>query len=150
MNSVYSHVLRFKKKFPLTIAWRTKSHSKVIEEHLNPGETVKYAFACQKGPNSHLMSSYVVAITDRRLLLATKRVLFGYFYYSITPDMYNDLQVKMGIIWGHVVIDTVKELVTLTHISKNALKEIETQVTEFMMNEKKLYKTPEDREAKKK
>lgn len=150
MNSVYSHARKFKKKYPFTVAWRLKQHSKVIQEHLNPGETVKYAFACQKGPHSYLMSSYVIAVTDRRLLLATKRLLFGYFYYSITPDMYNDLQVRMGLLWGHAVIDTAKEEITLTHLSKKALQEIETVITDFMINEKKLYKILEDKANKSK
>ena len=36
--------------------------------------------------------------------------------------MFNDLTIKMGILWGRVIIDTVKETVNLTFISKDALK----------------------------
>lgn len=128
----------FKRKYPWTVAWRTKKHSKVIKIHLNPGETVKYAFAAQKTKGFFQMFfTSVVVITNKRLLLATDRVLFGYFLTSITPDMYNDLKVKSGLIWGNIEIDTVKEVVELSHISLNALDEIETEITEFMIKERK-------------
>ena len=50
-NGVYEKVLNFKRKYPSTIAWRLKAHSKVVEKHLNQGEKVLYAFAGQK--NNH-------------------------------------------------------------------------------------------------
>ena len=59
---------------------------------------------------------------------------------SVTPDMFNDLTVFSGLIWGKVYIDTVKETIVLSNIAKDALDEIETQVTEYMMTEKKKYK----------
>lgn len=140
-ENLYLKVLNFKRKYPFTVSWRIKSHCSVIKNHLNPGEKILYAFACQKGPNSwDMFSTYVVAITNKRLILATKRVMFGYFFYSITPDMYNDLQVRMGLLWGNIIIDTVKEEIVLSNISKRALPEIETAITEFMIKEKKLYK----------
>ena len=48
---VYSKARDFRRRYPLTIGWRLKAHSKIIEKHLNPGETVKYAFAAQKNDN---------------------------------------------------------------------------------------------------
>ena len=140
MNEVYNKVKEFKRKYHSTVAWRLKAHSKVIEKHLNPGETVNYVFAAQKNYNSlDLFSTYVVALTNKRILLAQKRVLFGYLFLAITPDMFNDLTVNSGLIWGKVYIDTVKETVILSNISKSALDEIETMVTEYMMEEKKKY-----------
>jgi hypothetical protein len=140
MSSVFSKVINFKMKYPLTIGWRTAAHCRVIEEHINNDETVIYAFTAQKNDRFFdIVSSCVVALTNKRLLIAQKRVLFGYFFYSITPDLFNDLELKMGIIWGKVYIDTVKELVVLSNISRRALAEIETQVSQFMMEEKKKY-----------
>ena len=52
---------------------------------------------------------------------------------------FNDLTISSGIIWGKVVIDTIKEVITLSNISKKAASEIETEVTEMMMREKKKY-----------
>lgn len=141
MNSVCSLVKAFKKKYPGTIAWRTQQHARIIEKHLNPDETVTYAFACQKNTSFYdIFTTYAIALTDKRLLLAKKRLLFGYFFITITPELYNDLSVKTGLIWGSINIDTVKETVHLSNISKNALPEIETSITTFMMNAKKEYK----------
>ena len=41
-----------------------------------------------------------------------------------------------------VYIDTVKEFVTLSNISLDALTEIETRITSFMMEAKKQYPHP--------
>ena len=140
MASVYEKLKEFKKKYPSTIAWRLKSHANVIEKHLNPGEEVTYAFAAQKGLSSiDIFSTFAVVLTNKRILLAQKRVLFGYTFLAITPDMFNDLTVHSGIIWGKVLIDTIKETVLLSDISKKAMNDIETQITEYMMEEKKKY-----------
>ena len=56
--------------------------------------------------------------------------------------MFNDLSIKMGIIWGKVSIDTIKEQVFLSNIQREALAEIETQITEYMMEEKQKYINP--------
>lgn len=137
---VYSKVKDFKRRYPLTIAWRLRAHCKIIEKHLNPGEIVKYAFAAQKNDNVlDIFTTNVFVMTNKRILIGTKRVLWGYFFTVITPDMFNDLTVKMGLIWGKVYIDTVKELVCMSNIQKGALPEIETFVTEYLMNEKKKY-----------
>lgn len=137
---VYEKMLDFKKRNSGTICWRVKAHSKVIEQHLNPGEDVLYVFAGQKGFSSlEMFNTYVVAVTNKRIMLAQKRVLFGYLFISITPDMFNDLTVSTGMIWGKVVIDTVKEIITLSNLSKDAVREIETSVTETLMSQKKEY-----------
>lgn len=139
-NNVYEQLVQFKKQYPKTISWRLKKHAKVIETHLNPDEVVKYAFAAQKNNNPFdIITTYAVVLTNKRILLASKRVLFGYFFTAITPDLFNDLKVKMGLIWGKVVIDTVKEEVILSNIQREALDEIETKITEYMMEEKKKY-----------
>lgn len=139
-NNVYEQLVQFKKQYPKTISWRLKKHAKVIEAHLNPDEVVKYAFAAQKNNNPFdIITTYAVVLTNKRILLASKRVLFGYFFTAITPDLFNDLKVKMGLIWGKVVIDTVKEEVILSNIQREALDEIETKITEYMMEEKKKY-----------
>lgn len=142
LNIIYNKIKDFKKRYPLTISWRLKAHSKVAAEHVNDDEEVLYAFAAQKLPSVfNITSTYAIVITDKRILLAQKRLIFGYFYYTITPDMFNDLTLRMGLLWGKVVIDTVKETVTLTLISKDALKEIETVISKYMMQEKRQYES---------
>lgn len=143
-KSVYEHVREFKNKYPFTVSWRLKSHCKVLEKHLNPGEKIKFAFAAQKGASDFdIITTYVVVLTETRLLLAQKRMLFGYFFTSITPDLFNDFKIKMGILWGDIYIDTLKELVILSNIQKSALPEIEQHITSHMLKEKQKYKNDE-------
>ena len=138
--STYERVKQFLKKYPWTIAWRVKQHCKIIDKHLNPGEKILYIFAGQKNDTmTEIFNTYVVALTDKRIMVATKRVFFGYFFTSVTPDMYNDLGVRKGLIFGSIVIDTIKEVITITNIDPRALSEIETNVTEVMIEQKKKY-----------
>lgn len=137
---VYEKVLKFKQAHPMTVAWRLQQNSRIVEKHLNPGEKVLYAFAAQKNESPlDIFMTYAVVLTNKRIILAQKRLIFGYFYTAITPDMFNDLTLKMGLIWGSVHIDTVKEVVKLSNIQREALDEIETYITEYMMEEKKKY-----------
>ena len=140
MSITYQMARNFKRKYPLTVAWRIKQHCKIIDKHINPDEKVLYVFIGQKNASSlDFVNTYVFALTNKRLIYATKRLVFGYFFYAITPDMFNDLTVKQGLIWGKIIIDSVKEEVLLSNISKNALDEIETKITQYMMEEKKKY-----------
>lgn len=138
MVTVYDHIKLFKKKHKGGIYWwRLKKHSQIIENHLNPNETVIYAFPGQKNDNPFdWFSTCIVAITSKRILIGQKRVLWGYFLNSITPDLYNDLEVYSGLIWGKIKIDTIKEVITLSNLSKSSLDEIETQISEYMMDKK--------------
>ena len=139
-NDTYQKLLAFKRRNSGTICWRLKAHAKVIDKHLNPDEEIQYVFAAQKGLSSFdFFNTYVIAVTNKRLLLAQKRVLFGYMFLAVTPDMFNDLTVSTGIFWGKIIIDTVKEVVNLSNVSKKAAYEIETNVTEMMMKEKRKY-----------
>ena len=81
-------------------------------------------------------------------MVATKRVLFGYFFKSITPDMYNDLTIHKGLIFGKVVIDTIKEVIVITNIDPKALNEIETNITEIMLKQKKEFEMDKKKEKK--
>lgn len=138
MGTIYQLISNYAKRYPSTIAWRKKAHAKVIEKHLNPEEHVTYAFCCQKGYSSFdIFNTYAVAITNKRIIVAQKRLLFGYLFLSITPDMFNDLSIKTGIIWGKVCIDTAKEMVVLSNVSKASMDEIETNISEYMMREKR-------------
>lgn len=138
MKSSYTLIKEFMSKYPLTVAWRVKQHSKIIDKHLNPGEEILYVFAGQKNDRAvDIFNTYMIAFTNKRIMVATKRVVFGYFFKSITPDMYNDLTVGKGLIWGRIILDTVKEVMTITNIDPKALDEIETNVTEITLKYKK-------------
>lgn len=140
MKSAYELALEFKKRHPMTVAWRIKKNAAVVDKHLNKDEKILYAFVAQKNNNPfNIWGTAVIAITDKRIIIGRKRVVIGYFLNSITPDMFNDLKIVSGIIWGKVYIDTVKEFIALSNVAKSALDEIETAVTSYMMEEKKQY-----------
>ena len=139
-NSVYTLAKEFKRKYPATVAFRIRAHSKLAQKFVGSDEEVKYVFVAQKNFKSYeFINTNVIVLTNKRLLVATKRLLFGYFYRAITPDMFNDLTLRSGLLWGKVVIDTVKEKVILSNIDKAALAEIEQNVSSVMMEEKKKY-----------
>ncbi len=144
MSKCYEMVRNFKNKYPLTIAFRTKKHCQIIDMHLNPDEEVIYAFVAQKNESSTLIfNTNVVALTNKRIMIATKRLIWGYLFISITPDMFNDITISKQLIWGNVTIDTIKETVILSNIDPKALPEIEAIISDYMMEEKKKYANQE-------
>ena len=86
---------------------------------------------------AEIFNTYVIVFTNKRIILARKRLFFGYFFKSITPDMYNDLSVVKRIIWGSIVIDTVKEVITITNIDAKALPEIDRSINDIMIAQRK-------------
>ena len=53
--------------------------------------------------------------------------------------MYNDLQIFSGIFWGKICIDTVKEVMYFSNFSKKALPEVQSVISMYMMEAKKMY-----------
>lgn len=134
MNDVYKLAKRFKKKYFGTIAFRLKAHSNVIQEHLNSDEKLLYVFCGQKGySHKEIFSTCVVALTNKRMMVATKRVLWGYFFTTVSPELFNDLKIQSGILFGRVIIDTAKEMITISNLGKGTLPEIETAISTYMI-----------------
>ena len=144
MTSTYELVKNFKNKYKATICWRTKKHAALIDKNLNPGEKVTYAFAAQNDDtHQSIFNTAVLALTNERILIAQDRILIGYKVSSVTPDLYNDMQINAGIIWGTITIDTLKETIIFSNISKKALSEIQIKISSFMLEAKKKYKKKE-------
>ena len=77
INFIYRNAKKFRRKHPLTIAFRLKAHSKILAKHLNNGEKIRYVFAAQKGPSSYdIFSTYVIAITDSVFAGVNNSLLF--------------------------------------------------------------------------
>ena len=143
-KTVYQCVMEFKSRYPLTIMWRVKKHCAVIEKHLAPDEKVLYAFAAQKNNDAtYITDTAVLCVTSDRLLIAQDQILYGYTLTSVTPDMYNDLNIYSGIFWGKICIDTVKEVIYFSNFQKKALAEIESIISMYMIESKKLYPNKE-------
>ena len=133
-DGIYKEVSDYLKRYPMTLAWRIRQHSKVISKHLNKDEDVYYVFPAQKNPDSlNIFTTCLVALTNKRILIAQKRVLWGYNMTSITPDMFNDFELSKGLIFGKLDIDTVKEVIRLSNIDSKALVEIETNLSEYIL-----------------
>jgi len=131
-------IKEFHSKYSMTIGWRLSKNASIVLEHLHDDETIEYAFYAQKNDNPiNILGTAVVVLTNKRLLIGRDRVVVGYFFDSITPDMFNDLKIKSGIIFGKVEIDTVKEFIVLSNIDKRALTEIERKISTFMMKKNK-------------
>ena len=141
----YEKVMAFKKKFPGCLTFRIKKHCSVIDKHLNPGEELLYAFCGQLNDSPlKIFDTGIIGVTSERLIVAQNYLWPGYKFISITPDMYNDLTIKSGIIWGTIGIDTIKESIYISNLSKRSTPEIETIVTTFMQEMKKSYPKRED------
>ena len=142
--SIYEKALEFKKNYPGTVAWRIKKHSEVVERYLNFDEKVLFVFVGQRNDDRFdFFDSCVIALTSRRIIIGIKRVLFGYKVISITPDMFNDLTVTSRLFFGMIDIDTIKEEVFISKISKKALNKIESEISGYMLREKRKYKERE-------
>ena len=146
-REIYRLAKDFKRKYPNTIVFRLKAHAKVISQFIGDDEKILYVFVAQKNYKSYeIVNTNIVVLTDKRLVLATKRIVFGYFFKMITPDLFNDLSVHQGIIWGKVNIDTVKEEIQLSNIDKYALPEIENNIMKVMLKDKKKDKDKKESE----
>ena len=139
-NEVYGKVNEFLKKYPLTITWRIRQHSKVLAKHLNEDEEIIYTFPAQKNDSTlDIFSTVILAFTNKRILMAQKNLLWGYKLFSITPDMFNDFEVFKALIFGKLEIDTVKEVIRLSDLDPKSLIEIETNLSEYLLEIKPKY-----------
>lgn len=142
-SSCYEKLKLFKSKYPACVTWfRLKKHCEIIDKHLNPNEIIEFVVAGQLDNDTFsFFNTGVMVITSERLIIAQNRLLVGYKFSSVTPDLYNDMQVDCGLFWGTLCIDTVKEKIYLSNLDKKSLPEIETNVTLFMQEAKKMYKS---------
>lgn len=146
MSQTYKMVKKFKKDYPFTVTWwRLKAHSKLVDRYLNSTEKLLYAFAGQNdNRNTSILNTAVLALTNERILVAQNRLIIGYKVSSVTPDLYNDVSVDSGLLWGTVKIDTVKEVIYFSNLSKRALPEIQNNISRYMTEAKKRFTKKED------
>ncbi len=140
--TIYNRVLKFKKRYPGTLVFRLKKHAKVVENVLDKDEQVLYAFCGQRNDQmSMFFDSSVIALTNKRLIIGQKRLFWGYFVITVTPELFNDLKIRSGLFFGSVEIDTVKENIFISNLDKKSLDEIETMVNKIMLDNKRRLKS---------
>ena len=47
-NEIYRRVKEFKRKYPMTIAFRLRAHAKIASKFIGSEEEIKYVFVAQK------------------------------------------------------------------------------------------------------
>ena len=134
----YNLVCRFKRKYPMTVAHFLKRHSKVAQSIVDKDEQIFYAFCGQKNDSYMvLFDSCVVIVTNKRLIIGQKRLLWGYQITTVTPELFNDLKIYSGLLYGKIEIDTVKEVIYVSNLDKKSLDEIENNVNSIMLKNKR-------------
>lgn len=85
-------------------------HFGIIAKNLMSGEDVKLPFIGIHNYNSPTKhdNNFAYAITDKRIMLAQKKVI-GEVFQSIYLENINDITYKKGLILGVLTIDTKKE-----------------------------------------
>ena len=87
-KEIYRRVKEFKRKYPMTIAFRLRAHAKIVSKFIGSDEEIRYVFVAQKNYQSYeIINTNIIVLTDKRLVVATKRLVFGYFLKVITPDL---------------------------------------------------------------
>ena len=145
--SIYERVKKFKSRYSNTIAWNLRKHSRVAESIIDKDEKVLYAFCGQKDDSYKIIfDTCVVVITNKRLIIGQKRILWGYNITTVTPELFNDLKIYAGLFFGKIEIDTVKEVIFISNLDKKSLDEIETNVNNIMLKNKRRMKEQKDTE----
>jgi hypothetical protein len=107
MGIVYEKILRFKNKYPSTFALRLKKHAEVAEKSLMKGEKVYEAYcACNEN-----FRSYAIVITDKRIILAHKNLMFGYHVESISKDKIYKIDNEQGFKWSEISLNSLTETI---------------------------------------
>ena len=121
----------------ITEAMEFPFEKKIIASIIDKDEEVLFALCGQKNDTYGMVFDTCVLVgTNKRLIIGQKRMLWGYQIINVTPDMFNDLKIESGMIWGRIEIDTVKEVIYISNVDKRALDEIETNINNLMINMK--------------
>lgn len=130
-------VRNFLAKYPRTLAFRKNQHLKVAKEAVDDDEKVLYAFIAQKNRKDYIPITAICMLTDKRIIIVSKNLFFGSKATIIGLDLFNDIHYKSGLIFGRIVIDTVKEEVVFRFLDKNSLSEIAEIIFEITQRYKK-------------
>jgi len=136
-NKTYELLKDFNNKYPRSLTWyRVRKHAELIENNLQTGEKVVFAFAAQWCENDGWFDTAVMALTTERIIVAQNRLISGFRVITIAPKFFNDVKVRAGVIWGTVTIDTAKEKIYFTKVSRKALVEIKNTISKYMLEYK--------------
>ena len=99
-EGIYKEVDGYLRRYPTTLAWRIRQHSKVIAKHLNNDEEVYYVFPAQRNPDSYnIFTTCLVSMIDIKKNTITVCNAGHYSPIIIKSDgnIKTDLNCKKGI-----------------------------------------------------
>ena len=116
-------------------SWGLK-HFKIIENALNPNEIVILPFIGLHNfiSTSKHDSNYAYAITNKRILMGQAQIV-GEKFKAIQFDNINDITVNVGMVFGTMTIDTIKETFNIG-IDKVRIKTIAEKAQEVLQQVK--------------
>ena len=100
MNDDYKNVTEFKNKYPMTVAWRLKANSKIVQKYMNPDEHVIYAFAAQKSDNS----LDIFSTLDKSIILS----LFSKFCVILTISFIISIIFSLSILLSTILLSILE------------------------------------------
>lgn len=120
----------------------TLKHFKVVENQLNQGEEVLFAFV---GLFNYISMSkhdhnYAIAITKNRIIAAQKKMM-GENVKIILRKHLNDVTKSTGMVYGILAIDTIKEVFNVAS-AKGEIDTIHKGVIEILFSEEENQDAP--------
>lgn len=125
-------------------------HFEIIQNNLQPDETVEMVFIGLHNYVSatHHDNNYAYAITNKRIMMAQKRVV-GMVFQSVSLENINDITFSTGLVFGMISIDTIKEHFNVA-VDKSAANSINNEIHDVLERVKKdPGKTARDANSKK-
>lgn len=113
-------------------SWGIK-HFQLVVDMLQPDEDVKMCFLGihnYKSPTTH-DNTFAYAITNKRIIMAQKK-MFGQVTQTVQLDYVNDITTKSGLMFGIVMIDTMKETIKVA-VDKDAAMNISSKVHDLLL-----------------
>lgn len=118
-----------------TEGWGVK-HFKLIEDSLMKDEEVLMTFI---GLHNYISTTkhdnnFAYAITNKRILIAQKKVI-GETLQTISLDNINDITLNVGIVFGVMTVDTIKEKFNIA-VAKASARKIYDKVHQIFNEQK--------------
>lgn len=113
--------------------WGIK-HFSLIEEALGNDE---YAIMCFIGLHNYISMSqhdqnYAYAITNKRIIMAQQK-LIGQNFQTVAIDNLNDITMTTGMVFGKIIIDTIKETFNVG-VNKLVAKNINNVIHDVLLS----------------
>lgn len=105
MGRVYEKLMLFKNRYPHTLTSRLYAHATVAENSLADKEEVLYA-SCGF---DELFRTIIFVVTDKRVLVARKKLVYGYYCTSIDKEKICQINTSKGMFLTNVSIRTLTE-----------------------------------------